>query len=218
MKKLILIACILALALVAGCVQQTRCLEQPSDCSSDSTPVECPQVTCEECPQLTTEEIPENQSEVVKYVCLGTNAIADDPTQCTPEPQEREVPSFVPLTTNEEGTFIKNVTAKPSCIDGLNGGLIFYDIGRLPKTTTVEVKTVDDYETVYTKSPGIYSSYVSFVICDTCSEGDFQLRPGTAYLLRVQFDLGVLGGVQYSNEHIVNTTPTSPYLTKICSR
>ncbi len=131
----------------------------------------------------------------------------------TSKEEKTELPILI--KTNEDNTVILNVTVKPACINGQNGGQIFFKVDTVPKNIEVEIKS-EEYETVYERS-GVYAGYLSFVICDSCRGGDFRLNPDDIYILRMRFDqTPVYGRIEFSNEQLIDARIDSPFLAKQC--
>lgn len=194
--------------------------QRPAECP------ECPECICEKCPDCIMDcslcpEKTKTKTEtitVTKYVCPD-NRIVDNVDDCETIPEAELDTDFEPILTNEEGTSIINVTLKPACIKGKNGGLVYFKIGVIPKDIVFEVKedVNQEYREIY-KMDGLFDKYKYFEICDECTtDADFNLEKNRVYLFRLRFNMTVLNKVYYSNEHIINTNPESSYMTKICS-
>ena len=188
----------------------------------------CPDVTCpeaKECPscELDCTTCPQKvqyvnvTTEVVKYVCANGNT-ADNAEDCVKISKTK----LVPMTANEVGTAILNVSVKPACVKGYNGGEIYFNLKSLPDTITFQVKDEEtEYGAAATISPAI-SDYKYFVICQEgdykCPGVDFELAKGKVYLFRAWFNqTRVYGREDYSNEHLIDTTEGSEYFVKSCS-
>lgn len=196
--------------------------QKPAECP------ECPECRCEKCPDciMDCSLCPEKTktetvtTTITEYVCTDKRVV-DNPDKCENIPETELNTDFEPILTNEEGTSIVNVTLKPACIKGKNGGFVYFKTGVLPKDITFEVKedVNQEYSDIF-KMDGLFESYKYFEICDgdECKgNADFNLEKNKIYLFRLKFNMTVLDKVYYSNEHIINTNPESSYMTKICS-
>jgi len=191
---------------------------KPAECP------ECDECICEKCPDcvmdcsLCPEKTKTETITVTKYVC-SDERVVDNIDDCETIPDTELYTDFEPILTNEEGTSIVNVTLRPACIKGKNGGLVYFETGVLPKDIVFEIKEEvnQEYKEIY-KMDGLFDQYKYFEICDECKGGaDFNLEKNKAYLFRLKFNMTVLNSIQYSNEHIINTNPESDYMTKKCS-
>ncbi len=194
--------------------------QKPAECP------ECPECICEKCPDCVMDcslcpEKTKTETETItltKYVCPDKRVV-DNSNECETIPEIELNTYFEPILTNEEGTSIVNVTVKPACIKGKNGGFVYFKTGVLPKDIAFEVKedVNQEYKEVY-KMDGLFERYKYFEICDECTtDADFNLEKNKVYLFRLRFNMTVLNKVYYSNEHIINTNPESSYMTKVCS-
>lgn len=192
--------------------------QRPAECP------ECPECICQKCPDCVMDcslcpEKTKTETETItitKYVCPN-NKIVDNVDDCVYKPELDT--GFEPILTNEEGTSIVNVTLKPACIKGGNGGLVYFETEVLPKDIIFEIKedVNQEYKEIY-KMDGLFERYKYFEICDVCEgDADFNLEKNRVYLFRLRFNMTVLNKVYYSNEHIINTNPKSGYMTKVCS-
>ena len=192
---------------------------------------ECPDVTCQkcqECPEIPDckpdcdscpPKIEQVVTETIKYKCMGKDLIADNPDDCTPK-----VSDITPNTKNEEDTFINEVDVYSSCINNNIGGTVYFDNGVIADNITIQIKEPgQNYEPVL-NFKGLFKGHKYFGICEpedaSCkrSVGDFTLEKYKRYILRLDFDLtSSYGSHQYSNEHLIETTSTSDYVTKKCS-
>lgn len=228
MKKILFFA-VLLLVFIYGCNQVVCntpyiqvgngcCLDADSNkiCDKDEVFEERSEIviTEKEPPKVIKEEV-----EVTKYVCSDGSVVVDSsncPIEET-EPAEKEVPELI--TTNEIGTVIEEVKLNTGCIVGQNGGEVFFKVGTIPsKGMAVEVKEIGkEYSHIFSKN-GLYDGFISFVICSKCRGGDFKLEPDKKYILRLMFDqTAVYDRIEYSNEHLIDTTPSSEYMTKRCN-
>jgi len=194
--------------------------KKPAECP------ECPECICQECPDCVMDcslcpEKTKTETEtitVTEYVCTDKRVV-DNADECETIPETELNTDFEPILTNEEGTSIVNVTLRPACIKGENGGLVYFETGVLSKDIVFEMKDEvnQEYKEVY-KMDGLFDQYKYFEICDECKgDADFNLEKNRIYLFRLRFNMTVLDKVQYSNEHIINTNPESGYMTKVCS-
>jgi len=192
--------------------------QRPAECP------ECPECRCEKCPDcimdcsLCPEKTKTVTTTITEYVCTDKRVV-DNPDECENIPETELNTDFEPILTNEEGTSIVNVTLKPACIKGKNGGFVYFKTNVLPKDITFEVKedVNQEYREIL-KMDGLFEKYKYFEICDECtSSADFNLDKNKIYLFRLRFNMTVLNKVYYSNEHIINTNPESSYMTKVCS-
>jgi len=192
--------------------------QKPAECP------ECPECICEKCPDCVMDcsLCPEKTktetvtTTITKYVCPDER-IVDNVDDCEHKPELDT--DFEPILTNEEGTSIVDVTLKPACIKGRNGGFVYFKTEILPKDVVFEVKegANQEYKEIY-KMDGLFEKYKYFEICDECTgDADFNLEKNRVYLFRLRFNMTVLNKVYYSNEHIINTNPESSYMTKVCS-
>ena len=191
--------------------------KKPAECP------ECPECICEKCPDcimdcsLCPEKTKTETETITKYVCPDERVV-DNADECETIPETELSTDFEPILTNE-GTSIVNVTLKPACIKGRNGGFVYFKTGVLPKDVSFEIKEdIDQEYREILKMDGLFEKYKYFEICDECTGGaDFNLEKNKVYLFRLKFNMTVLDKVQYSNEHIINTNPESSYITKVCS-
>lgn len=182
------------LVLIIGCVDKTVQKECPD--------VQCPKITCPE----------QEVKTITKYVCANGSTV-DNLQRCT---SVYTPPKFNPILTNEEGAFIEKVEVTPACVSGFDGGQIYFEAKTIPDKVEFQVKDDGDYVTKFTLT-NVKSQYNYFAICDKCYSGNFQLKPDKVYLFRMKFDFtSVLGKVQYSNEHLIDTI-SSDYTIKECS-
>jgi len=187
---------------------------KPAECP------ECPECICVKCTDCVMDcsLCPEKTETITKYVCPD-ETIVSNADECSKEQETSLNAGFEPILTNEEGTSIINVTLKPACIKGKNGGFVYFKTGVLPKDVTFEVKEDinQEYREIFSMD-GLFEEYKYFEICDKCTGGaDFNLEENKVYLFRLKFNMTVLNKVQYSNEYIINTNPESSYMTKVCS-
>jgi hypothetical protein len=173
-------------------------------------------------------EIIEKEVKVKEYVC-SDGSIVDDTSKCPideSKPLEEEPDYETPTLAadNEENTWIETVTVEPACPNAVNGGKIFFKVGTLPSEIKVEVKEVGKpYEAVFTRT-GIYEQFQYFAICERCrgAQLDFKLKPDKLYVLRMMFNQTKApktgtDGIDYSNEHLIDTREDSDYMLKICN-
>ena len=200
MKKeaIIGIVLIVAVLVISGCVSKTVKEECPD--------VKCPIVKCSE-PETKTETI-------TKYVCEN-KSIVDDSVKCisTYTPTK-----LSPIETNEIGTYIESVEVSPSCVSGNDGVKILFKTKTFPDKVEYQISENGvDYTSKFILK-GITTDYNYIAICKgRCHDGDFQIEPGKQYLLRLKFDFtSILGKIQYSNEHLVDTSEGSEYTVKVC--
>jgi hypothetical protein len=181
-------------------------------------PPDCPQVSCPDCPVCDQcEECPEaNGTRIVyKYVCDDTR-IVDNANLCSVSADS----VFEPVKTNEEGTLIEEVTVKPSCVYGKNGASVRFQIGSIAETINYQVKNDPDadWETVFSESY-LFDGFrtISFRnVSDTYIKGDFGVPLGGVYLFRIEFKYGASGDIEHSNEHVIDTRPSSSYMATKC--
>lgn len=183
------------------------CQECATDCAL------CPAKTKTEYVNITTSEV----TTILKYVCSDGRTV-DVADGCVYNLNT----DFVPVLTNEENSSILTVMVKPACLSGRNGGSIYFKTDVLAQDIIYEVKddAGGEFREVF-RVKNIFEGYRSFEICDAatrgCGEkGDFVLAPNKVYLFRMSFNMTVLGQVQHSNEHIIDTNSGSLYLTKTC--
>lgn len=192
MKSVFIIILALSLIFIIGC-----------------KPEECPVCEKEKCPEV---KCPTETT--TKYVCSDSRVV-DAKEDC----EKKTEVKFVPITTNEEGTYINSVKMTSGCYRGENSAVVSFDIGVQADQIRLQVKEdpSEEFKTIYNIT-GIKSGTWYVVICDTCYSGDVQLKKNKQYLARIEFDLTSLFKTkQYSNEHIIDTRDTSEYITKICS-
>ena len=205
--RLITILLMIAVIFVIGCskVECPECEECPAP---DECPVtECPALDCDDCPAK-TEEV---KVEVIKYVCED-NSTVDSADKCHLPPPAT---GLVPITTNEEGTYIEVSSVEPACREGVISGESYFKSGRLAQTFDIQVKESNtDFSTVYSHK-GIFQRYSYFRICDDCTHNDdFTLKPGHVYLLRIKFSYD--GKTELSNEHLIDLRQGSDFMKKEC--
>lgn len=171
---------------------------------------ECEDVVCEEC------ICPACPDAEIRYVCPDGSTAAE-PEMCDIEADT----SFDPVKTNEEGTLIEYVTPKRACIYGRKGGAVSYKVGSIASIINFQVKeSVDEeFETIYTEE-NKYEGNTEFTITDgseTFTQGDFELRQDKVYLFRMEFFFPGHDSYAFSNEHIIDTTEGSEYMSTKCS-
>jgi len=154
--------------------------------------------------------------QVTKYVCQdGTIVASIGACPKREAPPVQDIPELV--TDNQKNTVIKSVNITPGCISGRNGGQIYFETGTVPANLTVQIKEGGKFYDAYSKK-GAYQGYISFVACDNCKYGDFQLLPDRLYVMRMMFDQkAVLYRLEFSNEHYIDTTLGSEIMMKKCS-
>lgn len=208
---LIIIALILAFKLTKKCPGTAELCPDIPECPSCN-------LDCSECPEIVKYQYITNTT--TKYVCCDTNKIVDNVDDC-----EKPIPISIPLRTNNEvGTVIKNVTVKPACVSGINGGLVFFKVGTIPSTIAFQTREEDtSYEEKYSFS-GLLTGYKYFTICGeeevSCKEAsDFYIEKNKIFLFRAMFDqTSRHGRLEYSNEHLIDTTADSEYLLEECTK
>jgi hypothetical protein len=175
----------------------------------------CPDcvLDCTKCPV----QIKEVEVFKYKHVCFNGSVVDFKETCFTVE----KLPVYPNLTTtNEEGTYIDKVEVRPTCISGYKGGIIQYKLKTLAANVTAQIKHGDgEWEDVF-KTQASFNDFIDFAICPKkrCFKGDFELKPDTAYLARLKFEAREnVGGLAYSNEHIIDTTEVSPYTQTECA-
>jgi len=203
--RLIAILLMITVIFVIGCskVECPECEECPAP---EECPVtECPSLNCEECPAQ-IEEV-----EVLKYVC-DDKSIVDSADKCNLPPP---LGGLVPVTTNEEGTYIEVSSVEPACRDGSISGEIYFKVGRLAKTIDIQVRESNtDFSNVYSRD-GIYQRYTYFRVCEDCTKrDDFSLKPGHVYLMRIKFNFA--DKTELSNEYIIDLREGSEFMKKTC--
>jgi len=135
------------------------------------------------------------------------------------EPVVYVPPAINPIMTNEKYSHVVAVNVTPACISGYPGGTIFYKTGLKPKNMTIQVKTQDSYyEPVFSPGTAIDEGYLYFTICGkgeiSCAhKGSFALEQDLVYVLRIAFEQNV---IEYSNEHVVDTSVLSPFRDQKC--
>jgi len=183
--------------------------------------------------QQTASQLPEKT--IVEYVCVDGRTVtsADQcvnivPQTIPPKIEEPEVNipeiTIKPILTNEAGTRTTNVSINPACINGYNGGTIYYDTNLKPLNVTLQFRDVSanaDY-----KIAKVYSSetqkYRYFSICDDndlkcLHAGDFYLKKGDYHFIRLVLNHeSTVGKIDYSNEYIVDARPGSRYTSTVC--
>jgi len=201
------------LIFLVGCTLQYECpeCEECEECQEcpECPVVECPHIDCNSCPPIIqTKNV---TIEITKYVCTD-GSVVSSADECS----KLLFYEFEPVTTNEEGTHIKNVSLAPACVRGRNGGLVYFRVDRVPKRIVFETKLGNEpFTERFEISPGLFSNYNYFAICKNCqSYGDFQLMPDRVYLFRIKFEYD--DSIQFSNEHIIDTRKNSPYIMKKC--
>ncbi|GAG18202.1 unnamed protein product, partial [marine sediment metagenome] len=181
---------------------------------------ECPpcNLDCSDCPTIVTYR--NITYTITKYICPDNNKIVDSIDDC-----EKPIPlSIPPRTSNEVGTVIENVTVKPTCVNGINGGLVFFKVGTIPSNIVFQLKEEGTYYKEKYSFSGLLTGYKYFTICgeedgEGCKfTGDFYIEKNKIFLFRAMFNqTSRYGELQYSNEHIIDTTPDSEYLSKKCT-
>lgn len=188
---------------------------------------ECPQCIQQECPEfvcnLDCDDCPskiiyQNDSrEIFRFVCMNSS-IVDDAKDC--EQPEPELPELSPITTNENGTFIKVVRVEPACVGGYLGGYVYYEVVSPSEEVVYQIMLENEnYEDVIIAT-GLFKTYKEFVICDpNCPrrQFDFSLDAGKRYLLKIKFDrTQIYDKIEYSNEYVIDLTAESEFMTKNC--
>ena len=222
-KGVIVILGIVVVLILAGCQQkiickspyllvgQECCLDKDANgiCDKDEQSAE---------PKTVVVSKPE-VIEVQKYVC-SDGKIVSNPKDCPVEKPAPEKEMSLPalITTTEEDTVILNFSVSPACKSGENGGEVFFKLGSIPEKVWLQARQGNDaYSTIFTRE-GVYEKYLSFVICDGCAgKGtDFTLKPDALYVIRGVFNQTVYDRMEYSNEHLVDTRASSPFIIKKC--
>ena len=199
---------IVLLVFVVGCV--VECPECDTCPEPEACPTtECPKLDCSDCP-VVKEEVP---VETIKYQCAD-GSVEDSLEDCT---EEEEPPELVPITTNQEGTYVENASYRPACRESVNAAELYFEVGRIPDTYEIQVRqAATDYSTVLTK-PGLFQKYLYARVCNGCGThgDDITLELNKLYLLRFAFDYD--GDMQYSNELLIDTRSRSDIMGKDCS-
>ncbi len=166
------------------------------------------------------------EKEVKKFVCSDGSIVTDasncpiEESQPIVEDEEIVIPNLV--ETNEEGTVIETFIAEPACPSGLNGGMIYFDVGSIAANISFQVKEGGgEYSDVFTLDRGLYERYTYFAICDKCrgTQLDFKLKPDKVYIMRVKFDQTPLyDRIEYTNEYLIDAREDSEYMLKLCSK
>lgn len=179
---------------------------------------ECPScnLDCSKCPEIVKYQYITNTT--TKYICPNKR-IVDNIDDCE-KPKQISVPL---RTDNEKNTVIQNVTVKATCVSGINGGLIFFKVGTIPYNIAFQTKEEGaSYEETYSFS-GLLTGYKYFTICkedeETCKGiSDFYIKKNKIFLFRVMFNqTSRFNKLEYSNEHIIDTTADSEYFDEKCS-
>ncbi len=206
---LIIIALILVFKLTKKCPGTTEICPDIPECPSCN-------LDCSECPEIVKYQYITNTT--TKYICANKRVV-NDIGDC----EKAKQISIKPRISNELGTVIQNVTVKPACVNGINGGLIFFKVGTIPSTIAFQTKEEDtQYEEKYSFS-GLLTGYKYFTICGdeetSCKKtSDFYIEKNKIFLFRAMFNqTSRYGKLEYSNEHLVDTTADSEYLTKKCT-
>lgn len=206
---LIIIALILVFKLTKKCPgAEEKCPAIP----------ECPSCTldCSKCPSIIKYQ---NQTNTItQYICANKRVV-DNINDC-------EIPkqiSVTPRTTNEIGTAIQNVTVNPACVNGKNGGAVFFKVDTIPSNIVFQLKEEGiSWEEKFVFS-GLLTGYKYFTICDEeefgCKGlGDFYIEKNKIFLFQAVFNqTSRFGKLEYSNEHIIDTTADSEYLAEKCA-
>jgi len=207
LKRGIIIFALLVIIFLIGCAQQQKC----PDCVCPEIP-KCPDLDCSTCPVV--KEVREVTTTATQYVCEN-GTITDSADGC----KKHIAPvTFSPVTTNEEGSAILNATVKPACV-GIIGGQVYFKVKSAPSSVVFQTKEnpAEEFKDVYTIKPGLFEEYRLFSICPSCKKGDFSLKPDKVYLFRMKFDqTNVYNRIEYSNEHIIDTTSGSDYMATDC--
>ncbi|RME52695.1 hypothetical protein D6783_04045 [Candidatus Woesearchaeota archaeon] len=196
----------------------TCCLDKNSNniCDSDEKDA-CPpcELDCSSCPVQEKEKL----VQVTKYICEDGREV-DDKATCkkTSGPQPL---TYQPVTTNEEGTHIEEVSITPACRASFPGGDVYYKTDTVPGEVVIELKELPDgdWQDFYTIPRAYLERRVEFVICDVrCphNQGDFTLPPSKAYVMRLRMTQPVWGTTEFSNEHIVDTREGGAFVSKKC--
>ncbi|MBD3164748.1 hypothetical protein GF323_06120 [Candidatus Woesearchaeota archaeon] len=143
------------------------------------------------------------------------------------EPEEpleevKEEPELVlpePVLSNENNTRIEEVKVEPACVSGEHAAEVYWKIRTVPNMIIFQVReTGQDYKTIY-KQHGVYEKRIYFSVCDSCQEGEFSLLPDKRYLFRVGFNFTQpYKIVEYSNEHLIDTSNSSEIMKKECRK
>jgi len=179
---------------------------------------ECPacSLDCSKCPS--TIKYQNITNTITNYICPNKRVVQNIDDCEKPKPL-----ATAPKMTNEAGTVIEVVTVKPACISGVNGGAVLFKVGTIPYNVFFQAREEDTAYAERHNIAGLLTKYVYFTICGEgefgCKGiGDFYIEKDRAFLLRVGFNQTARHGrIEYSNEHIVDTTAGSEYLTEKCS-
>lgn len=203
-------------------VGESCCLDRNGDaiCDSDLTAKcdperDCPQLDCTKCPAQVIER---NVTTVeTKYICQKSGEVVSSVDECRGSNLAEQ---YTPIKTNEENSIIEEFTVRGACRDGFNAVELRYILPSEPTQVIIEVKDSAEsgYRTVY-NGTAQKEEYLYGVFCGSICTGlaDFFLEPGKAYLLRARFDYrDSLGKFQLSNEHVIDATEESLYITKLC--
>ena len=207
---LIIIALVLVFKLTKKCPgAEEKCPAVP----------ECPSCTldCSNCPATLKYQNVTNT--ITKYICANKRVV-DNIDDC-------EAPkklSIVPKQTNEAGTAIEIVNVSKACVSGKNGGVVYFKVDTIPYNVVFELREEDTaYKEKYSL-PGLLTKYKYFTICNKEDVGcqtsaDFYIEKDRVFLFRAMFNqTSRYGKLEYSNEHIIDTTAGSEYLTETCAK
>lgn len=129
-------------------------------------------------------------------------------------------PDLVPVTDNEaKSTLIDSVTMRAACVDAMQGGEIYFNVLRRPISSKVQMDSGDGFKDVIDLGT-LQKGYQYFRICmGDCPSGNskFSIEPEKAYLMRLKFDFGDIGGIHLSNEHLIDARTGGKYYSKNCS-
>ncbi|MBI5388862.1 hypothetical protein HZB01_00615 [Candidatus Woesearchaeota archaeon] len=217
MKQLLLIFLFIILVLLTGCVVQ----EQPvPSCPQPKTVVK---FICADGTLVDLKDSCPVQKQEIKtiYICQD-GAQADTKEDCTQTSVEENISGEVltPITTNQEGTPILNVSLAPICFKGKYGGSVYFK-GPTFESIMLQLRKADTNYTTMQTFAGLSEARKEFAICDSTQArcdiigADFTVEPETSYLFRIAFK--TKNTTYYSNEHLIDTHADTFYTSKKCS-
>ena len=103
-------------------------------------------------------------------------------------------------------------------------GVVYFKVDTIPYNVVFELREEDTaYKEKYSL-PGLLTKYKYFTICNKEDVGcqtsaDFYIEKDRVFLFRAMFNqTSRYGKLEYSNEHIIDTTAGSEYLTETCAK
>jgi len=145
---------------------------------------------------------------IYQYVC---------PNGSTRKTKQECFPDILKINESEEkNNLIKDVEILPACINGENGGTIYFK-GPLGKTVSIEAKQKEqpEFSKVLNLS-SVSTAKAEFSICIRCFKGDFELIPDKEYEIRISFLQK--NTTTYSSTYTIDTNKGTIFTQKACNQ